>query len=375
MGFLVSFNSGFNSCFNLFLQASSLSGNTGELTERSLPQSESTEDTFVIHSKDSGLTPSATTVFDSGRSDDSGASTSRRLENHLTQLDNMIAEASAPMHGPSCVCLKCIRILNVDGNDSPDLSSDEEPSAVFLSSRQGTAAQDEARPKAQDIVNRADDVDESTVETQMPVHSARDNMTSGLPFEPVAGGSRAAAKTRVTNDGNNVRPWNFKESHVQKAQRQAVKSLEIVMNSSDDEDSEDSNGSIAAILRRIDERIPSVAQAAAADLARGQDDDDGLSSDSENEARPTGRLPRVRRSWDSDSETTTDCDETDYSDEDDVRNFFVNNGIQDLERAKTNPITGHEQRRRRDPNDTIDLDSSREDRHEMVRHASCQALS
>ncbi len=347
--------------FNYAFQESSMSMASGSEKQQSVDTSVISEEP-VVHNSDSGLTPSATTVFDSGRSDDSGASTSRKLEHHLTTLDNMIADAQEPLHGPSCVCLKCIRILNVDGNDSPDFSSDDdlnEASAVFLSARQRTAAQDEAQSKAATDTNEQD---ESNIETQLIVADDRTEANSGLPFEPRAGCSRHAAIPHAQRNEAAVggKPWCFKESKVKKVQRQALKSLQIAMDN--DDGSDDSDNSIGQILRRIDERIPNVAEA----VAREEAQDDELSSDSENELHASAKWPRVRRSWDSDSETTTDCDETDYSDEDDVRNFFVNFGNDDLERAKSNPITGHEQRPARRQNDTIDLDSSREEREMTV---------
>ncbi len=362
------------------LKESSLSVEDPTLGERSTPSSEESEDLLqhLPHElPDSGLTPSVTTIFDSGRSDDSGASTSRKLSNHLVELDKMIADAENELHGTNCVCHRCIHILNVDGNDSPDISTE--------SSAEGQDDLPEARASARVVaqdsnapLSKQADINEGNIETQMPLAS-NGNQTSGLGFEPIAGGS-GEKMANVVRESKKTKTWNEKPARRAKGHLAAQEALKIMDDMSDgsDADAEPDENNIASLLRNIDEKIEFVVRESAHDKVgsdNASDNSDHEASDLEERYRKRG--PRVRRSWDSDSETTTSCDETDYSDEEDLRNFFAEANGTDLRRAKDHPLLGKEPRDYDDLvdiNNTIELDStSDEDRPGSVSQALSRA--
>ncbi len=279
----------------------------------------------------------------------------------------MIADAENKLHGTTCVCHKCIQILNVDGNDSPDISA--ESSAASQDDRP------EARPSARLLARATADKqcqethdNEMNLETQMPVRMGG-NPTSGLDFEPTAGGSGQSKPANVCQAKKKT-AWNEKVAKSKKGQLAAERALNILDTISNASDDEADDNSIARLLHDIDENIQFVVRDSASDVAENDDGSDHEASDLEEAYQ--NRRPRVRRSWDSDSETTTSCDETDYSDAEDLRNFFADADGNDLRRAKDHPLLGKEPKDYDDMvefNDTIQLDSSDDEDEGRVSQA------
>ena len=208
----------------------------------------------------------------------------------------------------------------------------------------GSQAQDKAQVEAAakgdsqvDIATQMPARDEADVVTQMP------SRQDGLEQEPLPGPSRATVwdniniKNQQQSEKSNFPPC--------KPCRRS-KSLGYGPGPISDQSIQGLKENLHNFLSSVDGILEGEAQDQAHAPSSNEPnsgDDDYLSS-TDDEVRQDERAPRVRRSWDSDSETTSSCDSTDYSDEDDLRNFFVNGGRDDLERAKTDAILGPEPR-------------------------------
>ncbi len=314
------------------------------------------------HESDSMMTASATTVFDSGRSDDSGASVSRRLDGYLNEFDNRVPDSKKPLHGKECVCLECITILNVDGNDSPDLSSSGESEDLSPA----TQASSQALAKAQVAV----DDNEKVATRDRAAPSNGQHLADGLPHEPLPGPSRVTHWSHIPSASRE----NPKFPQKSKARVPTLNEV-LATGSPHSNQSSMSNGDDAVdnFLASVEERKKTQAQTKAQDkdglcdfleLSVNIEDLSDM-TDSEDERYEN----RVRTGWFSDPATNTSCDSTDYSDEDDLRNFFIDGGRDECDRARTNAILGREPRPEHDDL-SIALDDSDENEPDSNRSVS-----
>ncbi len=332
-------------CFAL--QTGSMSNEGPSLDDPPLSMSSTTDSlppNDFLNEADSFLTASATTEFDSGRTNDSGASVSRTLEGYTNELDNHVPHSQKPLHGEQCVCLKCIKILNVDGNESPsDLSSSSESdvcqqsqaSAQALNQPQAATSQNN---KEQDVVVRN--------KSRRVNNPSRDD---GLPMEPLPGPSRVTCWSDIPSPKRKNPPFP------EKAKSRHPNLDEVIgcgspksSNQGDSEGEDDVDQFLKSVQSNTNNNAPEgEAQAKArdgevCDFLDVSVDIDDLSDMTESEDELFEN--RVRTGWASDSVTNTTCDSTDYSDDDDLRNFFVDGGRTERDRAKTDAIIGREQR-------------------------------
>ena len=290
---------------------------------------------------DSGLTASVTTVFDSGRSGDSGASVSRKMDDYVVEFDNRIPDSKEPLHGPSCVCLHCInKFPNLDGNDSPsDLDSSQAGSDDDHATTQA-----QARQKAQvKVVSQQQADDEANIETQILSDLPTSERRDGLLDDPLPGPSR-------------MTPWSniatVKKPAImfpEKCKPRVKEVSEILGDKSTSSEASTIRGEdeVDKFLESVPDELEAEARAKAREdsicsfleISRDIEELSDM-TESEDEREPL----RVRTGWDSDSLTNSSCDSTDYSDEDDLRNFFIDGGREDIERARTDAILGHEPR-------------------------------
>ena len=324
---------------------------------------------------DSALTLSMTTLLSSGRSDDSGADVAK-LDDKISYVSPILP--TGPSHGPTCHCLKCITIMQVDGNnelsDSDSSTSHQEASKVFLSSKQGkqsglsveaaaqsgpstsqaatqAEAQCEAPRRARSSESRtchdedSFSVDEADIETQLPAGHPRANRAQHAD-EPVPGPSALAKQAPKQKLADRLEKDLEKANWRIRRMRDAILDTIDVM-AEDSDESHDLADTETSPTRPSDrtrdktqDTVPTVTD---------------LSDLSDIEVDNCGRCPRVRKNlFGSESTISTDMDSTDYSDDEDIRNFFMEDSARERFRAKNNPLFAKEKREPKPKPDTTE---------------------
>ncbi len=298
-------------------------------------------------------TNSETTGFSSGRSSDSGACLRRTPEDRLNDFDDDIPPVDpAPAHGQECSCIRCYTIMNVDGaNSTTDTEADEpeEPDNVRDRGKQvpkvkanlprdlpvdGTYAslmrltnsidpawiELEAREKAVNAkvaelaAPSQENMPESSVSDPGPSTSGLRNSRTGpryiTPAKNSARNERFRKRLRPCVELLDERP----KSKVNR--RQALARCLVLSSDTEEEDNpqeppppepdQQADG-------EADAQPPVAAEVVIGEVDRSK----GVEVDD-----PKDRAFRVRNFNGSDTDDT-ERDSTDYSDDEDLRNFFA----------------------------------------------------
>ncbi len=353
---------------------------------------------------------STTSVFSSGRSNDSGACVRAKCEDEMTELDNVVPMVDDPPdHGPLCSCVKCYRILQVDGADSTTDTEEDAPSAVYPSDSAGKKVNKVKKGNLPrdppvdgsyaSLLKLTNSIDPAWLVLEAREKKKAEQEVAPAVGEPSPGGpvsqstsdpgpstsglrNKRTGPRYVTPGKNSARNERFRkrlrpcvelldERPKSKAARRAALARCLVLSS--DTEAEDDPPLLEAANANEPAAVVAEDQAAATeDVIVPVDRSKGVEVDD-----PKDKIYRVRN-WNGSDTEASDGESTDYSDTEDLRNFFAD--VRHAAVAETNVILGKGKKKRRrkylNPDDTMsgpESDTGKEKSIVSKIHSASQA--